>query len=103
MPAALDNMLGGLRLEEIQSFVVLSEELHFAKAAKRLNISPGGLSRRISHLEHALGTTLLHRTTRTVRLSPPGQAFAPAARQLLAHFVSLRDDTRRGGDSDTRG
>jgi DNA-binding transcriptional LysR family regulator len=90
-PAAeLDNALAGLRLEEIQSFLVVGEELHFTKAAKRLNITPGGLSRRIAHLEQALGEPLLHRTTRSVRLSAAGQHFTPVARLVLAELQALR-------------
>lgn len=93
MPSAttLDNQLGGLRLDEIHSFLVLAEELHFTKAAARLNISPGGLSRRIAHLEHALRFALLHRTTRSVSLTPEGLNFAPAARNLIVQLKAIRD------------
>lgn len=89
MAFELDNALGGLRLDEIHSFVVLAEELHFAKAAKRLHLTTGGLSRRISHLEGALGVKLLHRTTRTVQLSPDGVRFAPAARRIMADVTGV--------------
>lgn len=75
---------------EIQSFLVVAEELHFAKAAKRLNITAGGLSRRISHLEQALGVPVLYRTTRTVRLSAAGKEFAPVAHRLMAELNGMQ-------------
>lgn len=89
MLGELDAERGSLRVQEIHSFVVLAEELHFARAAERLSLTPGGLSRRIARLEKALGAMLLHRTTRSVGLTPYGMRFAPAARRLMAQFDAL--------------
>jgi DNA-binding transcriptional LysR family regulator len=91
MAADLDRGLGGLRVEEIHSFVVLAEELHFARAAQRLFLSPGGLSRRVTHLERALGASLLHRTTRNVALTTHGEEFLPAAQEIMAQLGASRD------------
>lgn len=89
MPSDPDAELGRLRVEAIRSFVVLSEELHYAKAAQRLAVTPGALSRRISRLERTLGAPLLNRTTRSVGLTPYGRRFAPAARRLMAQVEAL--------------
>lgn len=89
MTPALDTAVGGLRLQEIHSFVVLAEELHFANAARRLLLSPGGLSRRITHLERVLGVRVLHRTTRTVQLTPYGRHFLRAVRPLVDELTAV--------------
>jgi DNA-binding transcriptional LysR family regulator len=89
LPTELDETLGALRVDEIHSFVVLSEELHFTRAAERLAVTPGGLSRRIARLERPLGATLLHRTTRSVGLTPYGRRLVPAARRLIADVHAL--------------
>ncbi|MCW2621093.1 MAG: LysR family transcriptional regulator [Frankiales bacterium] len=67
----------------LHAFVVLSEELHFGRAAERLQLSPSGLSRRIHQAERALATTLFARTSRTVAVTAHGEALLPWARGLL--------------------
>lgn len=85
--------LGQLRVQELHSFVVLSEELHFARAARRLRLTPGGLSRRINHLEATLGARLLERSTRHVLLTAEGRRVVPAVRRLLSEVLSLQQTT----------
>ena len=80
----LTNRLAGLRLESIESFVVLSDELHFTRTAQRLHLSQPGLSRRISLLERQVGSELVQRSARQVRLTVAGLALLPYARKLLA-------------------
>ncbi|WP_338664709.1 LysR family transcriptional regulator [Pararoseomonas sp. SCSIO 73927] len=72
-----------LDLVQVQGFVAVAEELHFGRAARRLNLTPSPLSRQVQALEHALGTPLLDRSSRSVRLTPAGQAFLGEARRLL--------------------
>ena len=71
-------------LKQLHSFLVLAEELHFGRAAKRLHITQSPLSRQIQMLEHTLQFPLFHRTNRNVQLTPAGQAFRAEARQILA-------------------
>lgn len=89
MLAELDPALGGLRLDELHSFVVLADELHFARAAKRLAVTSGGLSRRICHLERALGEALLVRTTRSVHLTTSGEHVLRAAAAVISQAGAL--------------
>lgn len=89
LTAELDAGVGQLRLLELHSFVVLTEELHFSRAADRLVVTPGGLSRRITHLERALGLPLLHRTTRSVGLTAEGARAVPTVRRLFTEVEAL--------------
>lgn len=92
----VDPQLGAVRVDEIYSFVVLAEELHYGHAAQRLRVSRGGLSRRITHLERALGDVLVQRTTRAVRLTPEGQLFLRTAKSVVLQLHAFRWATVAG-------
>jgi len=67
----------------IRVFLVLAEELSFSRAAVRLNVAQPWISERIRRLEEHAGVRLFHRTSRTVELSPEGQAFLVPARAII--------------------
>ncbi|MGF1425677.1 LysR family transcriptional regulator [Kitasatospora sp. LaBMicrA B282] len=67
----------------LEQFVVLAEEQHFGHAARRLSMSQPPLSQAIQRLERGLGVLLLERTSRGVRLTAAGAAFAADAGRLL--------------------
>lgn len=82
---------------QLRCFVAVAEELHFHRAAARLNMTQPPLSRRIQALEHRLGTVLLWRDSRAVRLTPAGHAFLEDARRLLRLAEGAALQARRVG------
>jgi len=70
-------------LSQLRCFVAVAEELHFSRAAERLNMTQPPLSRQIRLLEHHVGAALLERNSRTVRLTAAGKAFLPDAARIL--------------------
>jgi DNA-binding transcriptional LysR family regulator len=70
-------------ISQLRCFIAVGEELHFGRAAERLNMTQPPLSRQIRLLEHQVGTPLLERTSRVVRFTAAGKAFFPEAARIL--------------------
>ena len=64
-------------------FVAALDEGSLAGAARKLGRSPAAVSRAVSFLETHIGAQLLHRTTRSIKLSDTGERYAAACRQVL--------------------
>ena len=82
-------------LSQLRCFVAAAEELHFGRAAQRLNMTQSPLSRQIQLLERILDVMLLERTSRQVRLTPAGSAFLIEARRILRLAESAALSARR--------
>jgi DNA-binding transcriptional LysR family regulator len=69
----------------LQSAILLAEELHFSRAADRLNISQSTLSKQILKLERDIGFQLFKHNHQAVQLTEAGRVFIAEARQVVAH------------------
>ena len=72
------------RLDAMQAFVAVADLQGFAPAARKLGLSPSGVTRLIAALENRLGARLLQRTTRSVTLTDVGARYLERARRILA-------------------
>ncbi|MDZ7750737.1 MAG: LysR family transcriptional regulator [Gammaproteobacteria bacterium] len=80
---AESETLGG-SLEDVRAFCAVIEHGTISAAARTLGGTKGGVSRRVSRLEHRLGVSLLARTPRAVSATEEGAAFYAKARDALA-------------------
>jgi DNA-binding transcriptional LysR family regulator len=87
------NHLPGL--DAVQTFLVLSQELNFRRAAERMNLDQSALTRRIQKLEERLGFRLLDRTTREVALTQAGRRFYDDNLDLLRAYDEAVQSARR--------
>ncbi|MGI3783129.1 MAG: LysR family transcriptional regulator [Janthinobacterium lividum] len=88
-----------METRELRYFVAVAEELHFGRAAERLQISQPPLSRAVQQLERRLGVTLLDRGSRGVSLTAAGAVLLEEGRAALgAVEAAERRTLRAAGD-----
>ncbi|MGV8918443.1 MAG: LysR family transcriptional regulator [Pseudomonas sp.] len=71
------------RLQEMSIFAAVAEDVSFAAVSRRLGLSSATVTRAVAQLEKRLGTLLVVRTTRQLRLTEAGLRFAADCRRLL--------------------
>ncbi|MCJ2037345.1 LysR family transcriptional regulator [Methylobacterium sp. J-068] len=84
-----------LDFSQLRCFAAVAEELHFGRAAARLNMTQPPLSRQIQVLERVLDVQLLDRTSRSVRLTAAGRSFLPEALRILRLAETATHVTRQ--------
>jgi DNA-binding transcriptional LysR family regulator len=72
------------RIDAMQAFVAVADLKGFAPAARKLGLSPSGVTRLIAALEDRLGARLLQRTTRSVTLTDVGARYLERIRRILS-------------------
>lgn len=75
-----------MELRDVETFLVLAEELHFRRAAERLSVSTARVSQTVRALETEVGARLFARHSRLVRLTPLGKRFRADAEQGYAQL-----------------
>ncbi len=88
-------------LRQLHCFVAAAEDLHFSRAAARMNMTQPPFSRHIQLLEHALGVKLLDRSSRAVELTPAGRIFLLEARRIVQLTESAAQAIRRIASGET--
>jgi len=81
-------------LRHLRCFLAVAEELHFARAAARLNMEQSPLSRTIRELEDNLGVQLFVRTSRSTRLTLAGRFFLEHVPRVLAVLEQARESVK---------
>lgn len=85
----------GVELRHLRSFVVAAEELHVGRAAARLHLTQPSLSRQLAVLERDVGVPLFTRIRRRFGLTPAGEVFLTAAREIVRRADDAARDAQR--------
>lgn len=86
--------MNNISMKHLRYFEALARHGHFGRAADACAISQPALSLQIKELEEILGTPLIERGARQIRLTPLGEALAQRARQILRAVEELSDLAR---------
>src|SRR5579872_7611624 len=81
-------------VKQLQALTVLAQELHFGRAAQRLNMTQPALSQLIRDLESKLGFRLFERTTRRALLTNAGRMFLGEAQAILIRLERAVESAR---------
>jgi DNA-binding transcriptional LysR family regulator len=84
-----------MELRHLRYFVAVATELNFSRAAENLLVAQPALSTQIADLEREIGTQLLFRNKRVVRLTAAGESFLADAQSILAAADSAKDKALR--------
>ncbi len=77
-------------LNALRIFCRVAERASFTLAAQQLGLTKGRVSTAVQQLELQLGTRLLQRTTRQVRLTADGEQFLARCKELIADAEQLQ-------------
>ncbi|MCK2184853.1 LysR family transcriptional regulator [Halomonas getboli] len=89
------------RWDRVEAFIEVVRLGAFKAAAERLKVSSSHVSRLVSQLENQLGTTLLYRTTRRIRLTEAGQLYYQHCQHLFEGFREAETAVKELQDTPT--
>lgn len=84
-----------MKFRHLRYFVAVAEELNFTRAAERLNMAQPPLSQQIKQMEDDLGTILIERGSRPMRLTRAGGVMLDHAKRILEMSDAAQTDVRR--------
>ena len=91
-------MLSTSDFGQLRAFVAVGQELSFSRAAAALDVSPSALSQMVRGFEERVGLRLLNRTTRSVSLTPAGEALLQRVRPAVADLGAAVEQIRQSGE-----
>lgn len=83
------------RFQELRAFIAVVEAGGFTAAARRIGETQPAVSKAVSGLERRLGTTLFHRSTRSVTLTDQGQRYYARTKPLLEEMEEADNELAR--------
>jgi DNA-binding transcriptional LysR family regulator len=90
------------RLDSMRVFVAVAEQRGFAAAARRLGLSAPSVTRAVAALEDRIGSPLLQRTTRALRLTEAGARYLADCKRILAE-IDDAEASAAGSHRDPKG
>ena len=89
-------------IKQVQNFIVLAEELHFARAAHRLGISQAALSNEIKKLELQVGCQLIDRSDRwMIKLTDAGNIYLREIKDIPDAIANAGQLSRKASRGET--
>ncbi|NQY97492.1 MAG: LysR family transcriptional regulator [Henriciella sp.] len=82
------------KIRALECFAAVAKYESFSAAAKAMGVEASSVSRRIQELEASLGTVLIHRTTRVVKLTELGDLYLDHVRPIIAAITHADDSIR---------
>src|SRR5688572_26033040 len=99
MGFAMTPTVQGSEYAQLRAFVAVAELSSFSRAAEQLGITPSSLSQTIRNLEERLALRLLNRTTRSVGLTPAGDALLQRLRPAMDEITAALTNAARFRDA----
>jgi DNA-binding transcriptional LysR family regulator len=90
-----------MELRHIRYFLAVAEERHFTRAAAKIGIGQPPLSQQIKDLEAEIGASLFHRVAHGAELTPAGEAFRQAVKEMPTLAERAAKSARRAARGET--
>ncbi|BDH47502.1 LysR family transcriptional regulator [Salmonella enterica subsp. enterica serovar Choleraesuis] len=88
-----------ISLLEMKLFVMTARLGNFSEVARRVDMTPSAVSRKMSHLEQKLGSKLFHRHTRALSLTEEGNAFVKSCCEIITQYEGVASRIEHNADT----
>ncbi|MGO4917232.1 LysR family transcriptional regulator [Pseudogemmobacter sp. W21_MBD1_M6] len=86
-----------VNFKQLTYFIAVAEELHFGRAAERLDMAQPPLSRQIKQIEEELGALLFNRGRNAITLTQAGSRLLERGKTILRDFEDTKLEVKRLG------